>query len=819
MPKPPIADPALLSRAPQLTPTARPLAIQAGATPPAQRSPLMELGQAFAEFNPVLRDSLRDAAAREERDAMALGEVEAQKVSAAQKLDDIEVRLKEAADNYEIPYARLPSFQRGFRTRAGSEIATTQFQTDLLSRLNDVAAVQGDQDVKSHGAIVEKAIGEAYNAAVSKIHPDDVYAQSGFHQAAEGIIAGFRQRATEAYAANYQRVAENKIADELYTSTQNLAHANADDKDAYRSELLTGLNRVRSELPKREVNGFYATQVVKPAIDDLIAQHKPSEARALLEDVKTLDVTGKGGLLGETRETKQLFSQLSQVIEREELVGPQTELNRLRASRELATEKGTSLLTDKLAEWRSSGTWSLDKSELERRISEVEGTLPQTHEGRAQAQAFREAALAQFNHDTQNAGDPQAEADFEAQLSDIHEGSVDSLRAQLSILKQGWKISPDRYAKYKEVLDHNEQLLGLVTPEDFVRFDNSAFPLLPKSNTGGLPVRTLNFGALGTPDIVELWDGRDATPATKTNPAQSAVPALPEAMKEDYMSKVREMYHDNLRREYQQVGDVAKAKADMVEIRERAAKKTLQEGVPLLKRMAQEARKQTVVMAQQKQVKAETKARQIFPAQTVWNALWGRTAEPMAGYKVTPEVAKGIKNVETKSLAFIPYVGDDVEKAVAAQKTTPPSEWDVTAVPSYYTATLRRQDLYGKPHILDLRTLADEALAKGTDKDPAKGNPERAAVALKYYGLAKAMLGFTPEEVTKGETKHGIAFAPEEIDPSSIPVFKDKAQLVKEWNSGDYSPLFEQVKAKVRNGTKLHPQDFYNQQLALLSTR
>src|SRR5262245_40854509 len=109
--------------APGLNPTARPLQIQTGATPAPNRSPLMELAESFREVNPELRNMLRDASAREERDAMALGELEAQRLGASKRMGEIEGVIKQAVDEGKVSHVRLPAFERGFRMRIGKELA------------------------------------------------------------------------------------------------------------------------------------------------------------------------------------------------------------------------------------------------------------------------------------------------------------------------------------------------------------------------------------------------------------------------------------------------------------------------------------------------------------------------------------------------------------------------------------------------------------------------------------------------------------------------------------------------------------------------
>lgn len=125
---------------PGLNPAARVLAIQPGAAPAPQRSKLMELAHSFTGFNDELRGLLRDASARADRDAMALGELEAQRTGAVKRMEEIEGTIKKAVDAGTVDHVRLPAFERGFRLRVGKDLAQSVFQEKLLSQLSDRGA-------------------------------------------------------------------------------------------------------------------------------------------------------------------------------------------------------------------------------------------------------------------------------------------------------------------------------------------------------------------------------------------------------------------------------------------------------------------------------------------------------------------------------------------------------------------------------------------------------------------------------------------------------------------------------------------------------
>lgn len=324
MPRPIPSNPLALA-SPTLQPTAQPIATQIGATPPPRSSGLMDLANAFASVNPELRDGLRDAAAREDNDAMALGELEATKARAAGRMAELDTILKKKVDSGELPWARLPAAQRGASIRAGQEAAEIGLQTELLKTLPDA--------IKADPKDVEASVGDIYTKFREQIRPDDFYAQVGFNKAAQNVIAGFRQRVAEGQSAEFERQAKQQLADDGTERLHQLASADADATPVIKDGVKQFLDQARRELPKSQVNAFFGENMLKPAVDRLVQEGKYSQARQLVEEVKSLDLTGKGGLFGKTEDGGKTILQLSTLIEERDRAST-SEQYRLKAAQE-----------------------------------------------------------------------------------------------------------------------------------------------------------------------------------------------------------------------------------------------------------------------------------------------------------------------------------------------------------------------------------------------------------------------------------------------------------------------------------------------------
>jgi len=99
---------------------------------------------------------------------------------------------------------------------------------------------------------------------------------------------------------------------------------------------------------------------------------------------------------------------------------------------------------------------------------------------------------------------------------------------------------------------------------------------------------------------------------------------------------------------------------------------------------------------------------------------------------------------------------------------------------------------------------------------PEGAKPDQKAV--KAYIELRFQMGFTPDEIKKGETTEGVQFSAREIDPRHIPVFESMAQLEAEYNNGEPAPggLFRDIKSRVSGGSRLTDAQFYQAQRLIL---
>ena len=509
--------------APGLQAAARPLQIQIGATPAPSSSPLMELANAFRDVNPELRGMLRDAAAREERDAMALGELEAQRTNAAQRMGEIESTLKTAVDEGKVSHVRLPAFERGLRLRAGKDLAQSLFQERLLSRLKDATNPEG-------GVAPEEIIAQTYADVAKNIPEGDIYGRSAFDHVAQGVMAQFRQRAREGLEAEKLRIGEERIADEGSEIVLQLADATDEDTPLHRGAVLEHLNQIRTELPKSEANKFYVTRVIAPAVERLISEDKYQEARNLLAEMDNIDVTGKGGILSQTAVAKSAFANMRAQIERSAKMFEHTAGDREKERREAIMSEGEDAGIALLVQLRNDNEGRLDSSSRFQIINEYSKA---NADNPRKVAAFTHVVNREFDYEKKARPNARAVAELEAELNALGMDDIEINEGRLEALWRSEEIEATDYSRLKGIIAERKALYGTINQDDFKGFARDVFP--SRSLGAGIPpVRSANLGEATLNAFFER---------------------LPVDMQDRHEMQVSEFFKDALQKEVRGLGD------------------------------------------------------------------------------------------------------------------------------------------------------------------------------------------------------------------------------------------------------------------------
>jgi hypothetical protein len=435
-----------------LRPTIQPQTTTAGVARPTARQDIFAVADALGEFNPEIRGMLREEQAKAQNDAMTAGELKAAELSAKERMDTINGKLKTYVDNGTIPKAQLPYFQRGFNRRTGRELALNEFQLALDNAYKQTVAVEGRADPEAVLASTLKTFRE-------QLPQGDVYAAKGFDEVAAQVSQQFRQRSNAEYRRNYEQAAEVKIADEGIDLLQQHVLADVDAKDTTLASFRDYFTRLKeTELPKSEVAPFIVKNAVSPMVEDLVARGDFDGAEELVETMESFDVTGQGGLLGNMSTTKGQLAQLKlNIAERRRRADDPTETFQKKTN--AAYFKGNADAKVALVELGDGVLTAPVKAKLLSDYREQNRDNP-----------WAVSAYADYLDKTYREGVTQDDPDVVAGIARLAESTstaeLDRAFAALEAGDAANTISPATRLKLEDRINKSRALFGLITEED-----------------------------------------------------------------------------------------------------------------------------------------------------------------------------------------------------------------------------------------------------------------------------------------------------------------------------------------------------------------
>jgi hypothetical protein len=728
----------------------------------------MELGNAFSSFQPELRTMLRDAAARQDNDATALAEIDADKAFREGRLAEIDAELKKAADAGSVPHRALPAYERAYRTTIGFRMADG-LQAKLMEGM-ERAAKNGD---------AESVIREVLPEFEQKIAQGDFYGRQGFQQAASAVINQFKQQVTYKYAANYEKNAEYIAAQQGNALVLSLAAADTVQSSAALTDVKTHLDNERLRSSPHSVNSRFLASSVEPAFKTLIAEKRYDEARALKERLAGLDLTGNGGLFGKTTEAQSFFAEIETVLNRhtDETTSEQARL--LQASKSVALDQAAFRAAEIMESRRSEG-FSLQAADIDREVSKWADTLPNDQTKAFKVQALRKTLEGQLSADRESRRkvlEPEIGQLFSSMDTFVPE-ELEKAEVLLSTYRE--ILTPSEYANASQTIKQRRAQGEVVSPV----VQRSVFQqVYVQESFGGLPKTTKPYFSDKDKDATEAWD------------------KMTDSDKEEHQSRVREFILNGLRESVATYSNPEEAKTNLEVIKDGVTKKAQEYSRKTALDIFTERKKRDQGAKIQEQAKIQQIAQATAQASKVFDIAY--TAQRPTG--------------RTGKMGPVPAEIDVPEAKPGSEKSqanVPPSERDFVRVATRSSSRILNRLFEGAK---DVSEIDLPALAKQVNESKEKG---AAAKSLELYGVAKGILGYTPEEIKSGVTKHGIGIPPKAIDPRYVRVFRDRAELEKHWNNGQPTELFMDVGNRVADpDNNLTSEKFYRLQAALLSTK
>ena len=215
--------------------------------------------------------------------------------AAVENLDRSGEKLVEAGL---MPRSQLVGYQRSFRRRIGQRQAKTTYASSLEARMEEVT-----QNLDSDEDIIESILAEERQKMAGQLGSSQ-FAMQGFMDYAEDIESRFATTATKKRDRATQDFNESLVIEDLNRDYADVLIAvdNPKDRALLQNDIKTTLDSISedSRIPRSRVVELFWSGFAKPNIDSLLVgdNPQPDKAENMLNSMLDIDLTGKGGKLG-----------------------------------------------------------------------------------------------------------------------------------------------------------------------------------------------------------------------------------------------------------------------------------------------------------------------------------------------------------------------------------------------------------------------------------------------------------------------------------------------------------------------------------------
>jgi len=226
------------------------------------------------------------------------GEMEAATADLEQSIEDLDATGEKLVEQGLLPRSQLVGYQRAFRRRIGQRVGRKTYASNLEARMEEVT-----QNLDSDADIIENILAEERQKITEQLGGSQ-FAMQGFGDYADSIENSFynnavkqRDRATQKYNESLViEEANQDFGDRVLTATdpKEVAQLQLDIKNQMDSITEEG------RIPRSRVVELYWNGFAVPNINNLLAADnpQPDKAEKMLDALLDIDLTGKGGKLG-----------------------------------------------------------------------------------------------------------------------------------------------------------------------------------------------------------------------------------------------------------------------------------------------------------------------------------------------------------------------------------------------------------------------------------------------------------------------------------------------------------------------------------------
>ena len=226
------------------------------------------------------------------------GELEAATADLDAAVENLDRSGEKLVESGLMPRSQLVGYQRSFRRRIGQRQAKTTYASSLEARMEEVT-----QNLDSDEDIIESILAEERQKMAGQLGSSQ-FAMQGFMDYAEDIESRFASTATKKRDKATQDFNESLVIEDLNRDYADVLVAvdNPKDRALLQNDIKTTLDSISedSRIPRSRVVELFWSGFAKPNIDSLLVgdNPQPDKAENMLNSMLDIDLTGKGGKLG-----------------------------------------------------------------------------------------------------------------------------------------------------------------------------------------------------------------------------------------------------------------------------------------------------------------------------------------------------------------------------------------------------------------------------------------------------------------------------------------------------------------------------------------
>ena len=264
----------------------------------AGRNKLMDLADALGQVNPMLQQYGQVQKIQFEKGAER-GEMEAATADLDQAIEGLDATGEKLVEQGLMPRSQLVGYQRAYKRRIGQRQAKTLYVKSLNDRIQEVT-----QNLESDADIVSSIIAEERDKALQQLGQSPL-AMQGFADFSDSVENSFYNNATKKRDRAVQDYNESMIVEDFnqdFGEMLTAAESTPEDVAQLQLAMKSRMDAIAEEgkIPRSRVVELFWNGFAVPNVNNLLVgdDPQPDKAEKMLDSMLDIDLTGKGGKLG-----------------------------------------------------------------------------------------------------------------------------------------------------------------------------------------------------------------------------------------------------------------------------------------------------------------------------------------------------------------------------------------------------------------------------------------------------------------------------------------------------------------------------------------